>query len=430
MLERLSVFRQSLSGFANRFVVGLLVVHFVLIPLLLWGILISFERGLHDQFVSDTRLSAGMLVQMLTSEMLEEGRHEVEKILDYMLSSGRVVYAEVLTNDGVFISGSGSTTFAGKPFQEDTSFGGHGDHVYYIALPLADAGKNPAAVLRLGYDERPINAQMTQAYTWSVYLAAAYLLILLIIHTILLLSLRALNHRLRKQTDIVLDRTRSLKRLSRQLITAQETERSRIARELHDSIGQSLGAIKFRFEGVLNEGKESMDSAYVSGLQDIIPLIQNTVTEVRNMSMAMRPSMLDDLGLLPTMSWFQRECAASYPDLEINMQTSVTEEAIPDALKIAIFRVMQEAFNNVVKHSQATRVEIGLDSVNDTIELTIQDNGVGFDGAVAKLGGKARPGFGITSMKERVELGEGRFFIKSTEGRGTTIRACWSVAGI
>lgn len=218
---------------------------------------------------------------------------------------------------------------------------------------------------------------------------------------------------------------KELRLLSGQLLAAQEQERGRIARELHDGIGQSLSAIKFRVEEALGQMGKGLAESSMNSLDSLIPLIQSTIEEVRKITMALRPSTLDDLGILATIAWFCREFQETYSNVRIRREIGLEENDVPESLKTVIYRVLQEALNNVAKHSGADNATVLLTKREDTIELTIEDNGRGFDlQEMFHLDGSKR-GFGLGSMKERVELSGGSFSLESTGQKGTTIRATW-----
>jgi signal transduction histidine kinase len=205
----------------------------------------------------------------------------------------------------------------------------------------------------------------------------------------------------------------------------EEQERGRIARELHDGIGQSLTSIKFRVEDALGQISKDLIDAGVSTLHNLIPLIQNTVEEVRKITMDLRPSTLDDLGILATIAWFCRELQGTYANVKVKREITVKETEVPGHLKIVIYRVLQEALNNVVKHSGADRVTISLDKKNNTMQLVIEDNGCGFDlDEVLSVDSSGR-GFGLASMRERIDLSGGQLFIETGRGKGTAIRGSW-----
>ena len=218
---------------------------------------------------------------------------------------------------------------------------------------------------------------------------------------------------------------KELRLLSSQLLTVQEQERGRIARELHDGIGQSLSSIKFRVEDALGQISKDFTDSGVNSLNNLIPLIQNTVEEVRRITMDLRPSTLDDLGILATIAWFCRELQETYSSVEVKREISVKETEVPEPLKIVIYRVLQEALNNVVKHSGANRVTISLDKKNNTIQLAIEDNGCGFDLDEALSVDDFRRGFGLASMRERIDLSGGLFSLETDRGKGTAVKGYW-----
>jgi PAS domain S-box-containing protein len=231
----------------------------------------------------------------------------------------------------------------------------------------------------------------------------------------------------RKRTEEALQRSeRELRLLSSRLLSAQESERKRIARELHDGIGQTLSAIKFSLENTLANLKDEITAAGREGLERLIPMMQKAIEEVRKTSQGLRPSILDDLGLLTTIAWFCREFHAIYSAIEVRQQIELEEAHVPGDLKIVLFRILQESMNNAAKHSGADLVRIGLkEATSGGIELSVEDNGCGFEpGSVFLSDGTGR-GLGLASMRERAELSGGSFWIESIPGEGTLVRACW-----
>jgi signal transduction histidine kinase len=143
--------------------------------------------------------------------------------------------------------------------------------------------------------------------------------------------------------------------------------------------------------------------------------------------MNLRPSMLDDLGILATIRWFCRQFESTYSRIRIRQSIDVKEHEVPGSLRTVIFRVLQEGLNNIAKHSMATLVLIFLRKTDQEINLVIRDNGQGFDLSKAQSADDAPHGFGLKSMRERAELSGGSFMIESTQGKGTIIRASWSI---
>ncbi|MEW5816938.1 MAG: response regulator [Spirochaetota bacterium] len=218
-----------------------------------------------------------------------------------------------------------------------------------------------------------------------------------------------------------------LRILSAKLLNAQEGERKRVARELHDSIGQSLTAVKMGLEQIISQVEKKIDQAEKEALKAVTLKIQAINEEVRKISLNLRPMILDDLGILSTIKWLCREYQSLYPRIRVEREISINEREVPEEIKIVIFRILQEALNNTARHSKACRVLIRLTRDGLQLELMIQDDGQGFDIQHVYSHGTSAPGFGLANMRERVELSGGKFGIVSHPGAGTTIRAAWDV---
>ncbi|MEW6441133.1 MAG: PAS domain S-box protein [bacterium] len=210
--------------------------------------------------------------------------------------------------------------------------------------------------------------------------------------------------------------------LSSHLITVQENERKRIAREIHDSIGQALSAIKYRVEDVLQRevGPQSRER-----LEGIVPICQQAVQETRRLQADLRPSALDDLGIAAALKSFLRRYQSTYPRIAIKEKVEPEIGDIPEFLAAVLYRITQEGLNNVAKHSDASRVAFSLCRKGSQIELTLRDNGAGFDLEKAEMNETAGRGMGLAGMRERAALSGGKLQIRSAKGRGTTIRATW-----
>jgi len=141
--------------------------------------------------------------------------------------------------------------------------------------------------------------------------------------------------------------------------------------------------------------------------------------------MDLRPSMLDDLGILATISWFCREFQAIYSGIQIEKQIAIEEDEVPDLLKTVIYRLVQESCNNIVKHSKADLVHLSLEKTHGIIELIMKDNGTGFNLQEVLSVENPKRGLGLASMRERTELSGGSFSIESKKAGGTVIRASW-----
>lgn len=230
---------------------------------------------------------------------------------------------------------------------------------------------------------------------------------------------------LRKKMGADLEKSENeLRLLSARLLNAQENERKRIALELHDTIAQNLVAIKFTLGQKLKQMGGAPPPTGIK-IEDIIDVVQENISEVRRIMTDLRPSLLDDLGILATISWHCREFQKIYYHLQIIPQIDLAENDVPEDLKIVIFRILQEAMNNAAKHSHATEIRLYLGRHNNIIKLIIEDNGKGFDykGTMSRI--DARSGLGLVGMRERTEQSFGTFSIQSRKGEGTHIYARW-----
>ncbi len=226
----------------------------------------------------------------------------------------------------------------------------------------------------------------------------------------------------------ITDRKRAesqVRHLSSELLSAQEKERKRISHEIHDTFGAALSAVKFKIEEAVSETKKGKMEAVRRALMAMTPFIQEAIEEVRRIQMDLHPSILDDLGILATLSWFARRFQDIYRSIAIEQKINIHEKDVPGPLKPVIYRVTQEALNNIAKHSGADHVSLSLQRNNGRIDLLIQDNGKGFDLNTVMDVKASSNGLGLSSMKERIEHSGGLFCIDSVLGTGTTLGASW-----
>ena len=215
-----------------------------------------------------------------------------------------------------------------------------------------------------------------------------------------------------------------LKLLASQLLRAQEDERKKIAREMHDSIGSSLSAVKFCVENAAAHLDANHEVR--ATFRTLSRSIEQAIDESRRIITDLRPSLLDDLGIIATIGWFCRRCEEIYSGIRVKRDIRIEEAQVPENLKIIIFRIIQEAMNNSAKHSQAGEISLSLALEGEIVGLRISDDGVGFNPAKVTSRGRYAK-FGLTSMRERAELSGGKFEIRSTQGAGTTISVIWKI---
>jgi signal transduction histidine kinase len=214
-----------------------------------------------------------------------------------------------------------------------------------------------------------------------------------------------------------------LEDLVRQLVNAQEGERQRIARELHDETGQKLTALAMGLAAV-DTSLAGEDARGAIGLvRNLRSLADQAITELRKVMTNLRPSQLDDLGLAPTLRWYLRELGERHPELRVELEAGQLSGRLPSPVETVLFRVTQEALSNVARHAHATRVTISLTQTQGSVRLEVKDDGVGFDAvAIGVSSPQARPsGWGLVGMRERVALAGGQFTVQSQLGHGTRV---------
>ena len=217
---------------------------------------------------------------------------------------------------------------------------------------------------------------------------------------------------------------KALRSLSSRLINAQETERKIVSQDLHDSIGGKLTGTKYSLEKIISDLENVPDSLETS-LKDVLSIVQSTIEETQRITKHLHPSILDDLGLFAAIRGICREFKEVYSDIQVTSKFEIDEHEVPGSLKILIFRISQEALNNVAKHSGADTVNLSLKKTKRKFELTIKDNGKGFNLHEVLHGDSHERGLGLQSMRERTELFGGSIDIRSKRGKGTTICADW-----
>jgi signal transduction histidine kinase len=220
--------------------------------------------------------------------------------------------------------------------------------------------------------------------------------------------------------DIERKRAEDLRHFADSVQQAQEDERRRIARELHDGICQSLSAMKLNAE-VLEDHIEVKNREVNQRFRSLTRQCEDLIVEVRRMSANLRPSHLDDFGIVVALNLLAREFQKEHGiSINVEMNTSVRMQLAPQ-IEIAVYRICQEALNNIAKHARATTVRMSFQKENDAVVLQVADNGRGFEIAEAERRRDARHGLGLMGMRERVELLGGTFGVTTAPGEGTTI---------
>ena len=193
----------------------------------------------------------------------------------------------------------------------------------------------------------------------------------------------------------------------RRVVAAQELERQRLARELHDETGQALTSILL--------GLKQLDGESPEGVAEVRELVVATLQDVRRLAVELRPKVLDDFGLVPALERLTQGFA-EHTGISVDLEASALTERPPVEVETAIYRIVQESLTNVVKHAQASRVSVFLTRNDGRIKAVIEDDGAGFDPATATGGG-----IGLVGMRERIELLDGSLTVESSERSGTTV---------
>ncbi|HEX5830276.1 MAG TPA: histidine kinase [Gemmatimonadaceae bacterium] len=216
--------------------------------------------------------------------------------------------------------------------------------------------------------------------------------------------------------DGIADDRARLRKLASLVVSAQDEERARIARELHDSTAQTLAALQLQLAAA---ARDSRDPALAVRLEETRALAEQAVEEVRSLAHSVHPRVLDDLGLPAALAWLARQ-TRERTGVDVVVDTGVARDAVPAPAGAVLYRVAQEALRNVVRHAGAERARIALSIAAGVVTIEVRDDGRGFDVAEAE---RRRPGMGLFAIRERVALADGVVKIESGAGSGTRVIA-------
>jgi signal transduction histidine kinase len=261
-------------------------------------------------------------------------------------------------------------------------------------------------------------------FQFPVQLFRATMAVIVAVFTISALRAFDVNRRrqlalLQEQAREAVERRDALRgELLRRSVTAQEDERRRIARELHDEIGQTLTGLAAGLRGAQQWLTTDLDRARLQ-LRQLEGMTVNAIGELGNLVADLRPSLLDDLGLNAALSWYKDQINQR-DAVDVEFVTSGSPSRLPPEIEIVLFRIAQESLTNVVRHAQASQATMQLTVQDGLARLEIRDNGVGFDSS-AVLEGETVGGLGLIGIRERVQLAGGDCQIQSTPGEGTIV---------
>ena len=224
-----------------------------------------------------------------------------------------------------------------------------------------------------------------------------------------------ITQRTREKKNLLRSR-RALRELSASLVEAREEERQRIARELHDELGQKLSAMKLEISACM---REHPNPAVVNRARGVLDILDETVASARRIAMDLRPLMLDDLGLAEAIDW-QVQAFSRRSGIKAELQLDKGLDTLQPKLIITVYRIVQEALTNITRHAQATRVSISLECQDQELHLVIQDNGIGFP----RVPQARRAGsFGLLGIRERVLMLGGRLTVGNARSGGARLTA-------
>lgn len=295
------------------------------------------------------------------------------------------------------------------------------DNLMHTYIPITGGPANQAlGVLEIHTDMNHLIHENDKLLL--VTLAGAEI-ILAILYAALIFVVRHAKNIIESQQKTIHDRTASLEVLSKRLLKNEEQEKQKIAIGLHEGLAQTLSAIKVNVESSrTRSGNEDMEP-----LESIVPAIQSAIQEVRSLATELRPSSLDDLGLLPTINWFCREFEQQYGDIIIEREISVHETTIPAPLKIVIYRIVESTFKSIAHFSNTDEIRLALQRAGDMIHLRICHSLV--EQPSSKTNGRPDPGSNpqlrFAEMKERAALSGGTFRATQDSSGWVTLHASW-----
>jgi signal transduction histidine kinase/outer membrane murein-binding lipoprotein Lpp len=227
------------------------------------------------------------------------------------------------------------------------------------------------------------------------------------------IRLRILEKRSDDQRSVAQDAERQMRQLSQQLVATQEEERKKLSRELHDHVGQMLTALRMEI-GRLDRLRPAGDGRIAGAVTASRQLVDDMVRTVRDLALGLRPSMLDDFGLQAALEWHVRDFTRRY-QLTAQLDVDGDLDNLSDPYRTCVYRAVQEALTNCIRHAAATRVDVQVRGAADYLEVSVTDDGVGFDKA------KRHGGLGLRGIEERVRELNGVMTIRTAAGAGTTM---------
>ncbi|MFJ7735997.1 sensor histidine kinase [Lysinibacillus sp. NPDC097287] len=219
-----------------------------------------------------------------------------------------------------------------------------------------------------------------------------------------------------KHVGLALEQAKQKQDFGIRIISAQEEERKRLSREIHDGPAQMMANVLMRTDLIERTYREKGIEQAIAEITDLKKTVRNALSEVRRIIYDLRPMALDDLGIIPTLKKYLSTVTEYNPEVSIHFQSRSTEKRIPSNYEVSIFRLVQESVTNAMKHGESKDIWVKLEWLKDAVNIVIKDDGIGFDPQVVK-----DSSFGIIGMRERIDLLHGKMSIQSEVNRGTTV---------
>jgi signal transduction histidine kinase len=308
-----------------------------------------------------------------------------------------------------------------NPFDQVTE----DDNLIQTYLPVRRTSTEPIQGVFEIYTD--VNNLVAQAERTQIAIIVGCGVILVLLYAALFFIVRRAASIIETQQHTIHERTKTLELLSAQLLTGQENERKRIAGDLHESVAQTLSAIKLQVEDLCHlAGRRSADEN-TKALEAVVAIIQSAIQEVRTMAMDLRPPSLDDLGVVATINWHCRQFQSLHPEIRVELEIEIEESEVSPALKIIIYRIIQETLDVLVKHALANLARIRLDRTDNCIALTIEDNGRMYKSGEASTQNDAGKKIWLAAIGNRAVLSGGTYSIETNAMDGTRFRLTWPV---
>lgn len=290
------------------------------------------------------------------------------------------------------------------------------DNLMQTYVPLRRTLTAPVlGVIEVYTDVTPL---VDYAQYMQIALAGVATIIMALLYLTLLAIVRRADKVITTQQGTIRERTEMLELLSAQLLTAQENEKKRLAVELNEDIAQTLSAVKFQVEHAVQVAGRQSTTENATSLSPAVSAIQDAIRKVSTMAMDLRPPSLDDLGVVATVDWYFRRFQARHPEILLKSEIDIREHEVSRALKVIIYRIVQEMLENLARHALASLVSVRLDKSNHAITLTVEDNGRLYQPGEAASGMKDGKRIWLYAIEERAILAGGTVVTENNTAGG------------